>query len=106
MQTVFFSATLTSRGVLSGMLFLLVHFQNVQDKLIREIDDVIGQERQPSPRDIQNMPYTNACILETLRYQSHLAVSATHTNSSSDIIIDDYVIPKGTSVSIRQKIYP
>ncbi|XP_045207378.2 cytochrome P450 2D20-like [Mercenaria mercenaria] len=92
------TSTLTSRGVLSGIYFLLVHFQNVQEKICQEIDAVIGQDRQPVPSDLQNMPYTHACILETLRYQSHLGLSATHTNTSSDITIDDYVIPKGTSL--------
>lgn len=92
------TSTLTSRGVLSGVYFLLVHFQNVQDNIYQEINDVIGQERQPEPEDLQNMPYTHACILEILRYQSHLGLSATHTNTTSDITIDDFVIPKGTSI--------
>lgn len=92
------TSTLTSRGVLSGIYFLLLHFQDVQEKICHEIDDVIGKERQPSPGDIQNMSYTHACILETLRYQSHLGITATHTNTSSEMTIDDYVIPKGTSL--------
>ena len=32
------------------------------------------------------------------RYQSHLAITATHTNASEDIEIEGFFIPKGTSV--------
>ncbi|WAR04905.1 CP2D6-like protein [Mya arenaria] len=92
------TSTLTSRGVLSGVLFLLVHHPHMQTKIQQEIDDVIGPKRQPSADDMNKMPYTHACILETLRYQSHLALSATHTNAEEDIEIEGFFIPKGTSV--------
>ena len=92
------SATLTSQGVLSGFLFLLVHFKDVQSRIHDEIDDVIGKERLPRHTDRQKMPYTYACVYETLRYQSHLAVTATHT-ASADVIFDGHLIPKGASVS-------
>ena len=62
-----FTATLTSRGVLSGIMFLLVHHQTIQENIRHEIDDVIGTERSPNGDDISAMPYTYACILETLR---------------------------------------
>ncbi|XP_052803498.1 vitamin D(3) 25-hydroxylase-like [Mya arenaria] len=92
------TSTLTSRGVLSGILFLLVHHQQVQTRIRQEIDDVIGQEKQPTADDMYRMPFTYACILETLRYQSHLALTATHTNAEENIEIEGYCIPKGTSV--------
>lgn len=91
------TATLTSQGVLSGFLFLLVHFKDVQSKVRQEINDVIGKERQPCHTDRQKMPYTFACILETLRYQSHLGITATHT-ASCDVTFDGYSIPKGASI--------
>ena len=93
----FFSATLTSKGVISGFLFLLVHFQTMQTQIRQEINDVIGKERQPCQSDREKMPYTYACMLEALRYQSHLSISATHT-ASEDVIFEDYLIPKGASV--------
>lgn len=99
LECCFISATLTSRGVLSGIYFLLVHFQNVQKKISDEILEVIGTERQPIPRDMHQMPYTHACILEALRYQSHLGITATHTNTTSDFVIDGLHVPRGSSVS-------
>lgn len=92
------TSTLTSRGVLSGIYFLLIHYQTVQDKICTEIDNVIGQDRTPSPQDMSKMPYTYACILETLRFQSHLGITATHTNSSADITVGEFLIPRGTSL--------
>ena len=92
------SATLTSQGVLSGFLFLLVHFKDVQSKIRDEINYIIGKERQPCNTDRQKMPYTYACILEALRYQSHLAITATHT-ASADVTFDGFLIPEGASVS-------
>ncbi|WAR04909.1 CP17A-like protein [Mya arenaria] len=84
------TSTLTSRGVLSGILFLLVHHQQVQTRIRQEIDDVIGQEKQPTADDMYRMPFTYACILETLRYQSHLALTATHTNAEENIEIEGF----------------
>ena len=41
--------------------------QNVQERLRKEIFEVIGEERQPSLSDKAKMPYTEATILEIQR---------------------------------------
>ncbi|KAH3826034.1 vitamin D(3) 25-hydroxylase-like [Dreissena polymorpha] len=92
------TSTLTSRGVISGVYFLLTHFPDVQDRIYQELIAVVGADRTPAVADMSMMPYTQACILETLRFQSHLPITATHTNLTDDVELEGYHIPRGASV--------
>jgi hypothetical protein len=52
---------------LSTFYFILFRSQDVQDKVRKEIFEVIGQDCQPSLADMVNMPYTTATIMEIQR---------------------------------------
>jgi hypothetical protein len=49
------------------LLFFIFRSQDVQDKVRKEIFEVIGQDCQPSLADMVNMPYTTATIMEIQR---------------------------------------
>jgi cytochrome P450 len=88
--------------MLSGFLLLLVNFPEVQNKIYQEISRVVGQGRQPCLPDRASMPYTQAVMLEALRYQSHLGLTATHTNSKDDVEFEGFLIPKNSAVSLQE----
>ncbi|KAK3590653.1 hypothetical protein CHS0354_007149 [Potamilus streckersoni] len=92
------TSLLTSKGILSGLLLLLLNYKEVQDKIREEISATLGNEKDISMSDLASLPYTHACILETLRYQSHLPLTATHSNNHKDIEFHGYYIPKGTAM--------
>ena len=59
----------TTSKTLEMMLAILVNHPEVQDKAYKEIVEVIGN-RKPRIEDRISMPFTEALILETLRYHS------------------------------------
>ncbi|XP_061169736.1 cytochrome P450 2J6-like [Saccostrea echinata] len=91
------TSVLTTKAVMSGVLFLLVHFPEVQEKIRKEINMVIG-DREPDIADMTSMPYTQACMMEILRYQSHLPLTAAHANLSQEVELEGFSIPKGTVI--------
>ena len=84
--------------MLSGFIFLLLHFPEMQQKIQDEIDRVIGQDRIPELTDRKKMPFVQACFYECLRYQSHLPLTAPHYNREK-VDIFGYTIPPHTIVS-------
>lgn len=91
---------LTTKSVMSGSIFLLLHFPKVQEMIWNEIQRVVGTEREPTLEDLGSMPYTHAFIFEVLRYQSHLPLTAPHANLNQEVVFEGYTIPKGTVVSV------
>ena len=98
MSLYIFSAILTTKSVMSGFIFLFLHFPEIQRRIQDEIDSVIGHDRTPELEDRQKMPYLQACIYECLRYQSHLPLTAPHYNKKK-VDIFKYTIPPRTIVS-------
>ncbi|XP_022081405.1 cytochrome P450 2D9-like [Acanthaster planci] len=81
------------------MLFLLLAtalHPEVQQRVFQEIQEVIGN-RPPSLKDKDNMPYTEAVILETLRMDTSVWFLVPHF-TADDVEILGYKIPKDTTV--------
>lgn len=89
------TSVLTTKAVMSGTIFLLLHFPKIQENIWNEIQKVIGTEREPTFEDMGSMPYTHAFIFEVLRYQSHLPLTAPHANLKQEVVFEGYTIPKG-----------
>ena len=78
------------------ILAILVNHPDIQEAIFKEIDDVIGK-RQPTIEDKLSMPFTQAVILETLRYHSFSALHIPHvTRHNSEL--QGFIIPAGTMV--------
>ncbi|XP_035827557.1 cytochrome P450 2D10 isoform X2 [Aplysia californica] len=90
----FFAAHMTTRASLLNMVLTLTHHPEVAQRIQEEIESVLG-DRIPRVEDRLSMHYTEAVILENLRYVSQLALSSLRS-AREDIHIDDQVIPKGT----------
>ncbi len=80
----------TMSQTLKIMLALLVNHQDIQDKAHKEIVEVIG-DRKPRIEDKQHMPFTQALILETLRYHSLIPLSFPHKARALIILYKGYV---------------
>ncbi|KAM4696312.1 cytochrome P450 2C18-like [Rhinophrynus dorsalis] len=79
-----------------GLLVLLKH-PDVEERVHKEIDQVIGRNRAPCVEDRTHMPYTDAVIHEIQRFINLLPLSLPH-KVSRDIRFRDYVLPKDTTV--------
>jgi cytochrome P450 len=86
----------TSTTLRWGLLFLLTH-PDVQAKVQKEIDDVIGRERSPSIVDKVNMPFTEATLLEIHRRASIIWLNVPHS-TIEETTLQGFRIPKQTMI--------
>ncbi|TFK50806.1 cytochrome P450 [Heliocybe sulcata] len=70
---------------------------DIRKRAQAEIDSVVGTDRFPDFPDRPNLPYLNAIIKETLRWQPALPIGIPHA-SSTDSIHNGHFIPKGSVV--------
>lgn len=82
----------------------MCHHPQVQTKLQSEIDSVIGPDKFPSAERRRWMPYTDATMLEILRYGSQTSLAIPH-KCNKDVILDGYLIEKDSVVSSILEIY-
>lgn len=92
--------TAASDSTVSTLLvFLLAMVLNpeVQTKAHAEIDRVVGKDRLPDFDDRPALPYVEAILRETFRWQPVTPFGVPHATTTSDVY-DGYFIPKGVSV--------
>ncbi|XP_073497632.1 cytochrome P450 2G1-like [Phyllobates terribilis] len=89
-------ADTTTISVNFGFLILAKH-PEIQDKVHKEIDEVIGQEKEPRADDRNHMPYTNAFIHELLRYSDVFPMGIVRS-TTRHVNFHGYNLPKGTDV--------
>lgn len=86
----------TSSSLLWAFLFLL-HHPEMQQRIHKEIDDVVGTSRPVSLDDRASLPYTNAFLMESMRMATIVPLALPHY-ASVDIDIGGYTIPKGATI--------
>jgi cytochrome P450 len=101
----------TSTALQWFSLFMITN-TDVQDKMRKEINDVIGSSRFPSTADKPNLPYCQAVIHEVLR-RGTIVPNALPHGLTDDLQYKGFSIPKGTilipnlySVSFDKDIFP
>ncbi|KAF9458365.1 cytochrome P450 [Collybia nuda] len=72
-------------------------YPNVQRRAQAEIDSIIGSNRLPNFHDRESLPYVNALIKETMRWQPASPAGTVHVCSNDDEY-NGYIIPKSTIV--------
>ena len=75
----------------------MLHNQDIQSKVQKEIDDVVGCDRPPCMMDKQHMPYTEATLLEVLRMGDFASLGVPHS-TTEDVYFRGFFLPKGTIV--------
>ncbi|XP_055957225.1 cytochrome P450 2C31-like [Patella vulgata] len=86
----------TTSGFLGGFFLLMLHHPDIQRRIQEELDKVLAG-RQPSLGERSSLHYTNAAILECLRYIRHVPHGAAHMNRE-EIEIEGYRIPAKSTI--------
>lgn len=89
----------TTESLVRNFLLAMALYPEVQARAQAEIDAVIGQDRFPSleDRSADKMPYVEATILESLRWNPPAGAGVPHLPLVDDFF-QGYFIPKGTTV--------
>ncbi|XP_056408163.1 cytochrome P450 1A1-like isoform X2 [Hyla sarda] len=88
-----------SSALLWCMVYLL-KYPEMQEKIQKEIDEVIGTSRSPRFEDRKDFHYTEAFINEVLRHASFVPFTIPHC-TTLDTSLNGYFLPKDTCVFIN-----
>ncbi|XP_052871955.1 cytochrome P450 4c3 [Anopheles cruzii] len=99
-DTFMFEGHDTTSAAISWILLLLGGDPAIQDRVVEEIDFIMGgdRERFPTMQELNEMKYLEACIKEGLRLYPSVPLIARHL--TQDVEIDGYVLPAGTTAMI------
>uniref|UniRef100_A0ACB8FBE9 Uncharacterized protein n=1 Tax=Sphaerodactylus townsendi TaxID=933632 RepID=A0ACB8FBE9_9SAUR len=95
----FAAGTETTTTTLLWGLLLMTNYPDIQGKVQKEIDDMLGSSQSFSYQDKKKLPYTNAVIHEIQRYQ-YILLFGVHRQCSKEVNMFGFCIPKGATVVI------
>ncbi|XP_071798116.1 cytochrome P450 2U1-like [Asterias amurensis] len=95
----FIAGTETSATVLTWAVLYLIIRPHIQEKVHKEIDSQVPGGQPVTIADKPKLPYTQAVILESLRYGS--VAPAVMRATTQDTTIAGYNIPRGTFVMLN-----
>lgn len=87
----------TSVSTLTSFFLAMMKYPEVQSRAHAEIDAVIGSDRLPGYSDRQNLPFINALVQETHRWNPALPMGIPH-RTDQEIEIEGYTLPKETAI--------
>ncbi|XP_077785794.1 cytochrome P450 2J4-like [Podarcis muralis] len=93
----FAAGTETTTGSLKWALLLLASHPDIQDKMHKEVEDVIGSAHSICYQDKKKLPYTNAVIHEMQRFK-YVLFYGLPRQCTKDFKLRGFLIPKGTII--------
>lgn len=87
----------TIRTTLKWAIVFLVNYLQLQVDIQRQLDDVVGRDRQPSLEDHPKLPLVQATIVEVMRMGNVIPQGIPHM-ALKDTKLCEYCVPTGTIV--------
>ncbi|XP_066987986.1 cytochrome P450 2L1-like [Macrobrachium rosenbergii] len=87
----------TTSSTIRWLIALLATHPEIQRKMQKEIDEVVPRDTLPSLQDKDRLPYTEAVLLEVMRYSSFVPVGVMHA-TTEEIQVGKYRLPKNTTI--------
>ncbi|KAK3106352.1 hypothetical protein FSP39_018275 [Pinctada imbricata] len=89
----------TASSLKWGILFMASHHE-VQERVQKEIDEIVGQHRKPSVLDRKNLQYSEAVVLEILRMAPILPLALPHSACTKTKLLG-FTIPENMIVLVN-----
>ncbi|XP_049958648.1 cytochrome P450 4g15 [Schistocerca serialis cubense] len=113
-DTIMFEGHDTTAAGSSFFLSMMGIHQDIQDKVIQELDEIFGNSDRPATfQDTLEMKYLERCILETLRMFPPVPIIARQLHEELKLASMDVTLPAGCTVVVgtykihhREDIYP
>ena len=83
--------------VLQTFFLVMVLNPKVMEKAQEELDRVVGKDRLPDFSDRDKLPYINAVVKETLRWNPPIPVGVSNRVTKDDVY-QGYFIPAGATI--------
>lgn len=99
-QEMFFAGSETTSISIEWGFAELLRSPRVFKKLREELDRVVGVNRRVEEKDVENLPYLQAVVKESLRLHPALPLLLPR-NTMEDVEYMGYTIPKGTQVLVN-----
>ncbi|KAM0919820.1 hypothetical protein ACQ4PT_007966 [Festuca glaucescens] len=80
----------------------LVLHRDVQAKVHRELDNVVGRENHVTESAVPSLPYLQALIKEALRVHPPGPLLSWRHRAISDTYVDGHLVPAGTTAMVNQ----
>ncbi|XP_063824054.1 probable cytochrome P450 304a1 [Ostrinia nubilalis] len=93
-----FPTATATESTLTMLIEQILLNPGIQERVHEEIDRVVGKGRLPTLDDRRNMPYTEACLREIMRYETLVPLGVPH-RAIRDVKFHGYDIPENTLVS-------
>lgn len=87
----------TTTNIIHWALLYMAANPLVQERVQKEIDEIVGRDRDPKQSDRDNLPFTDACLIEVMRHSPVLPLLLPHS-TTCDTSLNGYVIPRDTMV--------
>jgi cytochrome P450 len=88
----------TTANAMSWMWYLLALNPDARERMLAEVDSVLGSRRRPELADIKRLEWTTACVQEAMRVFPPAWVVP--RRCVEDDVIDGHRIPRGSTVLI------
>lgn len=100
-DTIMFEGHDTTAAGSSFFLSMMGIHQDIQDKVIQELDEIFGDSDRPATfADTLEMKYLERCLMETLRMYPPVPIIARQLKQDVKLASGDYTLPAGATIII------
>ncbi|CAG9859773.1 unnamed protein product [Phyllotreta striolata] len=100
-DTIMFEGHDTTAAGSSFFLSMMGVHQDIQDRVIQEIDEIFGDSDRPATfADTLEMKYLERCLMETLRLYPPVPIIARQLKQDVKLASGDYTLPSGATIII------
>ncbi|XP_020032377.2 1,25-dihydroxyvitamin D(3) 24-hydroxylase, mitochondrial [Castor canadensis] len=96
------AAVETTANSLLWILYNLSRNPQVQQRLLKEIQSIVPENRMPGAEDLRKMPYLKACLKESMRITP--SVPFTTRTLDKTTVLGEYALPKGTVLMLNTQV--